>query len=78
MSLSVIPSDKRLSQALCQSVCADAGGTACCEVSDIEEMSNLFMAVEKYSGSWCSAVINQRKREKRVLDCVLCCGFRRY
>lgn len=77
MSLSITASDKQLSQALCQSVSADAVDMACCGVSDIAEMSSLFTAVEKYSGSLCSVVINHRKREKRVLDGMLCCGFHR-
>lgn len=64
MSLSVTASDKRLSAALCQCVFADTVDVACCEVSDIEEMSNLFMAVENYLESMCSVVINHRKREK--------------
>lgn len=78
MLLSIIASDKQLSQALCQSVSADAVSMARCEVSDIEEMSSLFTAVEKYSGSLDSLVINHRKRGKGVLDCVLRCGFHRY
>lgn len=64
MSLSVTASAKQLSAALCQSVFADTVGVACCEVSDIGEMSNLFTAVEEYSESVCSVVINRRKREK--------------
>lgn len=75
MSLSVIASDKQLSQAVCQSVFAVTVGMACCEVSDIEEMSNLFMAVEKFRVLVFSC--NKSQKERKVIDCVLLLLLRR-
>lgn len=75
MSLSITAGDKQLCQAPCPPVSAGAVGVMGWALSDSQEMSNLFMAGQKYSGSLCSALINHRKREKTVLDSVLCCEF---
>lgn len=48
MLLSTTANYKVLSQVLCWPVLADAVGMACCEMSDIKEMSYLPMAVKKY------------------------------